>query len=299
MRKVVEQFLQYLEAERDFSDKTLCAYQSDLRQFIAFVGDYLESSAVGPQDVNQTCIRHFLGTLRRRGLQRRSVARKLASIRSFFKYLCRMKILQQNPAYGIISPKLDKRLPLFLDVEQAIRAMELPVGGDFFSRRNHALLEVLYGTGIRVSELVGLDISSVDMLSGVVKVRGKGRKQRVVPVGGKALESVREYLPWREKLLQQLARQDSALFLNRYGRRLSQRGVQRIVNQYLSMVSEQKGLSPHVLRHSFATHLLDAGADLQAVRELLGHVSLSTTQIYTHVTTDRLKKIYHQAHPRA
>ncbi len=299
MRKAVEGFLQYLEKERDFSEKTLCSYQTDLKQFVAFVSDYLQSSAVSAQEVDQVCIRHFLGTLRRRGLKRRSVARKLASVRSFFKYLCRMKILRQNPAYGIASPKLDKKLPLFLDVEQTIRAMELPRGKDFFSWRDRALLEVLYGTGIRVSELVGLDISSVDILSGVIKVKGKGRKQRVVPIGRKALESIREYLPWRERLLQQFASQNPALFLNRYGRRLSQRGVQRIVTRYLSVVSEQKGLSPHVLRHSFATHLLDAGADLQAVRELLGHVSLSTTQIYTHVTTDRLKKIYHQAHPRA
>jgi len=299
MRKGVESFLQYLDRERGFSERTLCAYQTDLKQFIAFVSEYLQSPAVSPQDVDRACIRHFLGRLRQRGLKRRSVARKLASIRSFFKYLCRMRVIQQNPAYGIASPKLDKRLPLFLDVDRTTRAMELPGGEDFLSWRDRALLEVLYSTGIRVSELVNLDISSVDGLGGVVKVKGKGRKQRVVPIGRKALESLREYLPWRGRLLQQLGSQNQALFLNRYGKRLSHRAVQRIVTRYLSMVSEQKGLSPHVLRHSFATHLLDAGADLQAVRELLGHVSLSTTQIYTHVTTDRLKKIYHQAHPRA
>jgi len=300
MEKHIRAFLEYIEKERGFSEHTVEAYGRDLLQFVRFLKDELGLEAIRAEDVDRLAIRHFLGTLSRGGAAKKSVARKLASIRSFLKYLCREGVLERNPALSVVSPKLEKKLPFFLNVVQANRAMGRCVRDDVYGVRDRAILEVLYGAGIRLGELVGLNRSSVDLSGEVVWVRGKGGKDRIVPLGRRAVRALKSYLNRREELLPAKAgASGEALFLNRYGGRLSGRSVQKLVEKYLSDVAEAGKVSPHALRHSFATHLLDAGADLMAVKELLGHTSLSTTQIYTHVTAERLRKAYEQAHPRA
>ena len=300
MQKHIQVFLEYLEKERGFSEHTVAAYGTDLLQFAEFLQRELGLKEVRAKDVDRLGIRHFLGTLSRERYAKKSVARKLASIRSFLKYLCREGVLERNPALSVVSPKLEKKLPFFLNVDQANRAMERVFGDDVYGFRDRAILEVLYGTGIRLGELVGLNRTSVDLLGKAIRVRGKGRKDRIVPLGREAVRALRSYLIRREEFLpSEIGASEEALFLNRYGGRLSGRSVQNLVEKYLSDVAEAGKVSPHALRHSFATHLLDAGADLMAVKELLGHTSLSTTQIYTHVTAERLRKVYDQAHPRA
>ncbi|HID95699.1 MAG TPA: tyrosine recombinase XerC [Candidatus Latescibacteria bacterium] len=314
MKKLIDNFLRYLSRQRDFSERTVRSYRTDLLQFLDFLEGRIGGTEVDPEAIDRSLVRQYLALLQQKGLKRRSIARKLATIRSFFKYVCREGIIERNPVVGIASPRLERRLPRFLNVSQAGMLMELPPKGDVLGLRDWAILELLYGTGIRLSELVALDVSDVDMIGGVVKVTGKGRKQRIVPLGHMAMEALKAYLMARKELLGEKTtdskrggsigkgkrlKDDKALFLNVRGTRLSGRSVQRLVGKYISRVSEMEGLSPHALRHTFATHLLNAGADLEAVRELLGHSSLSTTQIYTHVSVDRLKKIYEQAHPRA
>jgi len=301
MENHIQAFLEYIEKERGFSEHTIGAYRRDLLQFAEFLKEELGLEEVRAKDVDRLGIRHFLGTLSRKGVAKKSVVRKLASIRSFLKYLCREGVLERNPALSVVSPKLEKKLPFFLNVDQANRAMERVFREDVYGFRDRAILEVLYGTGIRLGELVGLNRSSVDLLGEMIRVCGKGGKDRIIPLGQEAVRALRSYLIRREELLSSKigASEEEALFLNRYGGRLSGRSVQNLVEKYLSDVAESGKVSPHALRHSFATHLLDAGADLRAVKELLGHASLSTTQIYTHVTAERLRKAYIQAHPRA
>ncbi|MFH1008162.1 MAG: tyrosine recombinase XerC [Candidatus Latescibacterota bacterium] len=300
MEEHLHSFLEYIEKERGFSEHTVSAYGRDLVQFLRFLEEELEWEAIEPDQIDRLAIRQFLGTLGRRGAAKKSVARKLASIRSFMKYLCREGVLEKNPALSVVSPKLEKRLPSFLNVDQANRAMDGAFRDDAYGVRDRAILEVLYGAGIRLGELVGLNRGSVDLLGRVIRVRGKGRKDRIVPLGRAAVRALESYLARRGELL---PKKDGvlqeALFLNRYGGRLSGRSIQYLVEKCLSEVAEAGKVSPHALRHSFATHLLDAGADLMAVKELLGHTSLSTTQVYTHVSTERLRKAYEQAHPRA
>ena len=301
MKKHIRTFLEYIEKERGFSEHTVAAYRRDLFQFAEFLKEELGLEEVRAKDVDRLGIRHFLGTLSRERYAKKSVARKLASIRSFLKYLCREGVLERNPALSVVSPKLEQKLPFFLNVDQANRAMERVFRDDAYGFRDRAILEVLYGTGIRLGELVGLNRTSVDLLGEVIRVRGKGGKDRIVPLGREAVRALRSYLIRREEFLSSEIgiSEEEALFLNRYGGRLSGRSVQNLVEKYLSDVAEAGKVSPHALRHSFATHLLDAGADLMAVKELLGHTSLSTTQVYTHVTAERLRKVYDQAHPRA
>lgn len=301
MKKHIKKYLLYLTFERNFSENTVRAYEIDLAQFDAFMEEQLATDRIRPKDIDKLAVRHFLAWLQKEGLTKKSIARKLACIRSFLKYLCREGVIEFNPAAHLSTPKIEKTLPSFLDVVQASKAMELPNRSDIFGLRDAAILELLYSTGIRLTELIGLNISSIDPVGELVKVIGKGKKQRIVPVGRKALEALRAYLEKRHELLEQGRSKGTveALFLNRSGGRLSARSVQKIVAKYLRLVSHVQQVSPHVLRHTFATHMLDAGADLKAVKELLGHVSLSTTQVYTHVTLDRLKKVYDQAHPRA
>lgn len=300
MESYIHTFLTHMEKEAFSSPYTVQAYRGDLLQFIDFLRRELRMEEVTPKEVDKLAIRHFLGTLGREGYARRSVARKLASIRAFLGYLCREGILERNPALLVRSPKLDKLLPSFLNPDQAERAMDLPSVENVLGVRDRAILELFYGTGIRLGELVALDRQSVDFLGETIRVRGKGDRQRLLPLGREALKALRAYIVRRGELLERAKENGDgeAFFLNGYGKRLSRRGVQKIVGRWLSLVSADR-TNPHVLRHSFATHLLDAGADLRAVEELLGHVSLSTTQIYTHVTADRLRKIYEQAHPRS
>jgi integrase/recombinase XerC len=220
------------------------------------------------------------------------VARKLSSLRTFFKYLQREGVLKKNPASLLMTPKLDKTLPHFLTEDEAARLVEAPAESRISDYRDRAIFETLYSAGIRVSELVGLDLQDVDLIGNIIKVRGKGRKERMVPVGDKAVEAIRAYLDIRKK-------SSEAVFLNPSGKRLTARSVRNIINKHIAKTAIQQKVHPHMLRHSFATHLLNRGADLRSVQELLGHVNLSTTQIYTHLTTEKLKKIYDNAHPRA
>ncbi|HRZ67399.1 MAG TPA: tyrosine recombinase XerC, partial [Candidatus Omnitrophota bacterium] len=228
-----------------------------------------------------------------------SIARKIASIRSFFKFLFREGIIKNNPASSLSTPKRDKHLPKFLDEKEIVLLLESPGKEDEAGLRDGAILETLYSTGIRVSELVGLNIDTVDQIGGVIKVYGKGKKERIVPIGDRALQAIRDYLKKRRASNTKDTHAGKALFFNKNGGRLTDRSIRRIINKYITKTSIQQKISPHTLRHSFATHMLDHGADLRSVQELLGHANLSTTQIYTHITTERLKSAYTKAHPRA
>jgi len=298
----IARFLEYLEKERNYARFTLDSYRSDLQQFARFLYPRMADVRLPLREVQREMVRDFVEELQARGLKPSSVARKLAAIRSFFRYLCREGVLAGNPASGVGAPRPGRRLPPSLELEQVEEAIELPPPEEFKGARDRAILEVFYGGGIRLGELVGLNLTSLALEEGTVRVLGKGRKERIVPVGRLALGALKVYLQRRAELLVELditQVEAGALFLNTRGRRLSRRTVQRIVERYLRQVAEGKNLSPHLLRHTFATHLLDAGADLPAVKELLGHATLTTTQVYTEISLDRLRQIYEKAHPRS
>lgn len=298
----VDGFLRQLELEKGVSPNTLEAYGHDIRCFIDFLAEVLEETD-DPTKVGHLEVRAYLASLQKARYSRRTIARRLAAVRSFFAYLCRKGICEANPARGVSAPKLAKILPRFLHEGDVASLMEAPPAGTPLGLRDKAILETLYAAGLRVGELVGLNIGDVDLEHGFVKAFGKGGKERVVPVGERARIALNEYIEkGRPHLLR--ARPDGrrdpgALFLNYRGGRLSARAVQLMLDRYIKEVSIDKKVSPHAIRHSFATHLLDHGADLRAVQELLGHVSISTTQIYTHVTREKLKLVYDRAHPRA
>ena len=260
------------------------------------IDDILGSRKI--EEVTYLDVRAFLAHLKARNYSKSSIARKLACIRSFFKYLTRENILKANPAADISTPKRDKRLPQFLDPEEMTRLIEAPSKNTWDEKRDRSILETLYSAGLRVSELVGLNHEDVDYFSGLVRVRGKGKKERIVPLGQMALKVLQDFslLKPPRLCLQGIKR---PLYLNRSGGRLTDRSVRRVIVKYARRIALKKEVSPHTLRHSFATHMLDRGADLRSVQELLGHENLSTTQIYTHVTTKRLKEAYDAAHPSA
>ena len=298
-------FLDHLAKERDVSPNTVKAYGRDLAEFVEFLAGYYGGREWSWQGVDRLAMRGFLGHLAKRGLGKRSMARALSAVRSFYRYLHRNEIVDANPARAVGAPKLDKYLPGYLDRAQidllfTMAETRAQLGG-FVERRNLAILELFYSTGMRLSELQGLSRGDLDLVTQQVKVRGKGRKERIVPVGDHAMLALRNYEAKRDELLRGLGRggDRSAFFLARTGRRISVRAVQKTVTAFLDEIDEDAGLSVHSLRHSFATHLLDAGADLRAVQELLGHASISTTQIYTHTSVERLKQVYRKAHPRA
>jgi tyrosine recombinase XerC len=298
VEKVVRRFLEYLENERNFSAHTLLAYETDLSAAVQF----FRSEGIRELGaVDKETLRSYLGSLMDRGFSRRSVARKIASLRSFFKYLRRQRIIDGNPALALITPKLRRMLPNVLSEDAVDRLFSLQDHGEPEGKRDAAVLELLYSTGIRVSELVRLNIGDVEQREGLIKVRGKGSKERIVPVGRKALDAIREYLKTRKDCpVRGSAVSDTLpLFIAKHGDRLYPQAVGRLVRKYIGKISESEKKSPHVLRHTFATHLLDRGADLRAVKELLGHESLSTTQVYTHVSAARMKKVYNGAHPKA
>jgi integrase/recombinase XerC len=302
----VAAFLEHLEKERDVSPHTRRAYERDLREFTAFLASFHGARAWAWHTVDRLAIRGFLGHLARRGLSKRSSARMLSAVRSFFRFLNREEILETNPARAVGSPKLDKHLPAYLDRAQTDRLFALAhtratTTGRFVDVRNLALLELLYTAGLRVSEVHGVNRADLDLVSQRLKVRGKGRKERIVPVGDHAQLALRNYEAKRDELARRLGGKVDrlAFFLSERGRRLGVRAIQSAVVGLLRTVDEESGLSTHSLRHTFATHLLDAGADLRAVQELLGHASVSTTQIYTHTSVERLKQIYRKSHPRA
>jgi tyrosine recombinase XerC len=286
MDRYIEKFIRYLEIEKNYSRNTIINYRLDLEDFKAFLGEG------NIETVDYLTLRKYLASLKEKNLNMRSVNRKLSTLRSFFKFLSREGLLKANPILVLSSPKTEKHLPQFLTEDETSKLIDSVAAGDERSLRDRAILETFYSTGIRISELVGLDIEDIDFISGIVKVMGKGRKERIAPIGEHALKAIREYLDKRKK-------KSEAVFLNKSGKRISDRGVRNIVEKYIRLASIKQGVSPHTLRHSFATHLLDRGADLRSVQELLGHANLSTTQIYTHLTTERLKSVYDKAHPRA
>ncbi|MFM8566581.1 MAG: tyrosine recombinase [Gemmatimonadota bacterium] len=298
-------FLTFLEKERDVSPNTLKAYRRDLEGLQTFLQGHLGVEMVAWETVDRLAMRAWLAHLARRGLSKRSSARMLSAARSFFRFLHRADVVEANPARAVGSPKLDRHLPGHLDRGQvetmltaaATRAQE----GRFTDVRDLAILELFYTAGLRLSELRGIDRRDLDLLGGLVKVRGKGRKERIVPVGEAAQRALRAYERARDTLLAQVgpAGDRTACFLSQRGKRLSTRALHNAVVAWLGEVDEGAGLSTHALRHTFATHLLDGGADLRAVQELLGHASLTTTQIYTHTSVERLQQVHRQAHPRA
>ena len=290
MQRYIQKFEGYLSVEKNYSPHTIKNYLSDLEEFSKFL------SGEEITNVSYLTIRKFLAHLRSGNISKRSVCRKLSTLRSFFKFLQRDGYIKANPVESISTPKMDKKLPIFLDEKTAARLVTAPETKDFQGTRDRAILETLYSTGIRVGELVGIDLSDVDFISGVIKVLGKGRRERLAPVGDKAVGAIREYMEHRSaKKLEE----KKPLFLNKSGKRLTDRSIRRIIERYIKKLSIKEHVSPHTLRHSFATHLLNHGADLRSVQELLGHKNLSTTQIYTHVTMERLKSVYDKAHPRA
>jgi integrase/recombinase XerC len=299
MQKLISAYLSYLEHERNFSQHTIVSYANDLSQYYSFLKGEFPELIEKHHDAGTGVIRSFLGLLLDSGLSKKSVVRKLSTLRSFYKFLVRKKILKQNPAVNIVTPKVEKKLPQFLDKESMMKILELPEIGKFDGARDSVMLELFYGSGIRRAELIGLDVGDVDERNQTIKVTGKGNKQRIIPFTQNAKKSIQRYRTFRNEIIKQSQSRDRALLLNKKGERLTPSMVNTLVKKYLAGSTEIKKKSAHVLRHSFATHLLDNGADIVAVKELLGHESLSTTQIYTHVTVERLKRIYQQAHPKA
>lgn len=293
MKRAIQAFLQHLERERNASAHTVRAYGQDLVQFAEHAREDL-GRQVRPADVDHLLIRSFLARLHARGIKKVSAARKLASLRTFFRYLCREGILDRNPARTILSPKTERRIPGHFDEGQMARFLDLP-GGTPAALRNRAILELFYATGIRCSELVGLDLEDIDRDGRTARVLGKGQKERVVPFGKPAAAALMAYLAVRSRL----SPRDEAVFLNHRGGRLTDRSVREVVKDRIRALALEQKASPHTLRHSFATHLLERGADLRAIQELLGHSSLSTTQRYTHVSTRHIMEIYSKFHPRA
>jgi integrase/recombinase XerC len=325
---MTQEFLNYLKFEKHFSDYTARCYGADLEQFVDFLhGQGAEdhaSSAAEPYgawghdsgsvatatkpeikveeqiltaDVN--LIRRFMTALADKQYCKSTTARKLATLRSFYKFLVKRNYVTANPVTTIKTPKQDKRLPRFLEFEEVQKLLNTPHTDNWLGVRDRAILETLYSTGMRVSELVGLNLEDVDFLGEVIHIRGKGKKERIAPIGAKALQSIQQYIEYRNKRMQNDGAFDiKVLFANKHGQRLSTRSVRRKMDKYLRQAGLDPTISPHTLRHSFATHMLNNGADLRSVQELLGHQSLSTTQIYTHVTTSKMKQVYDGAHPR-
>ncbi len=301
----VREYLRHLEKERDVSPHTLEAYSRDLAEFVRFLGGYYGETGWSWEGVDRLAMRGFMAHLTRMGVGKRTIARTLSGVRSFYRWMHRNELVESNPARAVGAPKQDRYLPGYLDRAQIdllfqiaeARAME----GSFTDVRNLAILELFYSTGMRLSELQGVNRADLDLVSQQVKVRGKGRKERIIPVGDHAVLALRNYESARDALIHQVGTraERSAYFLARTGRRIGVRMVQKCVSGLLEQIDEDAGLSVHSLRHTFATHLLDAGADLRAVQELLGHASISTTQIYTHTSVDRLRQVYQKAHPRA
>jgi integrase/recombinase XerC len=302
---LVTVFLTHLARERDVAANTVKAYSRDLDEFCAFLGPYYGLERVDWGKVDRLTMRAFVAHLIKRGLAKRSIARTLSAVRTFYTWLHRNDVVESNPARAVGSPKLERYLPGFLNraqVDTLFQALTTrATEGRYIDVRNLAILELFYSAGLRLSELRGINRPDLDLLANLVKVRGKGRKERIVPVGQHAQRALRNYERMRDELCKRIGLQAdrTAFFLSQGGKRMSVKTIQNAVTGWLHQVDEGAGLSTHSLRHSFATHLLDAGADLRAVQELLGHASLGTTQIYTHTSVERLKQVYHKAHPRA
>jgi integrase/recombinase XerC len=300
--KEIEEFVTFLSKERNDSPHTVKAYERDLGAFAAFCQDYYG----GPWSwagVDRLAVRGFLAAEQRRGLAKRSVARSLSALRTFYRFLNATRGLEVNPARAARTPKLDRTLPTYLERAEMdmlfAEAEQRAAAGGLREARDLAMLEMFYSSGMRLSELAGLNDPDVDLVSDQVKVRGKGKKERIVPIGTHATTALRQYVRHRDRLLAANGVSTRAVFVNGRGTRITPRGIQLAMKRLFGTLARGKDLHVHALRHSFATHLLDAGADLRSVQELLGHASLGTTQVYTHTSVERLKKVYHRAHPRA
>lgn len=289
----IDKFLKHLRSTKNASVFTLMSYKTDLYQF----GKFLKET--NSKEITRNSVRSFLALRFKDGLKATTVNRKLASLRSFFKFLSQNELIETNPALNLSFLKTEKKLPSLLTYETILKALELPDANTFEGLRDKVILELFYATGIRLRELVGLNLQDIDFSNELVQVTGKGSKQRLVPFGKVTARFLKEYIRKRQAFLCALGLPEKALFLNKKSERMTARQVQIRVIKYLLLASDKDEAYPHMLRHSFATHLLEEGADLLAVKELLGHSSLSTTQVYTHLTAERLKKIYKQAHPRA
>jgi integrase/recombinase XerC len=311
--QLLTQFLDHLRYERNLSAHTLRNYESDLRQFIDYLLPTKEEAATKKgvvakrtePDINQIdhlTIREWLSTLHTDHKQKTSIARKLAALRTFFQFLVREGIAESNPAKIVATPRKEKKLPVHLSIEDAVRFIETPDPETDFGKRDRAILELLYATGVRVSELVQLNLRDIDFGNKLLRVFGKRRKERIVPFGDPAAKALQDYLAVREKFLMNapVTKRDARpLILNYQGTRMTTRSVGRLVEKYIRLCAGIHDISPHALRHSFATHLLDSGADLRDIQELLGHARLSTTQIYTHVSMEKLIEVYDKTHPKA
>jgi len=306
MEQLIEQFLEHLRYERNVSAHTLRNYASDLEQFLDHLApaDPESGKRKTPElnTIDHLTIREWLAVLHTAQKRKSSIARKLAALRTFFQFLVREGKLESNPAKLVSTPRLEKKLPQHLSIEEAIRFIEAPNPETDMGKRDRAMLELMYATGVRVAELTTLNIGDIDFRNQLIRVTGKRRKQRIVPFGEPAAVAIRNYLTIRETFLANAPiskRDEEALFLNYQGTRITTRSVGRMVEKYIKICAGMHDISPHALRHSFATHLLDSGADLRDIQELLGHARLSTTQIYTHVSMEKLIEVYDKAHPKA
>jgi integrase/recombinase XerC len=288
MKDYIDKFIRYLDLEKGASSHTLRAYRKDLREFS-------ESVKCEPNNIDIIDLRGFIAGQIQKGLNKTTVSRRLSSIRSFFKFLYREGYMKTNPAKLVSNPKVPKLLPRFLSVDDVFSLVEKPEGIGFLPARNRAVLELLYSSGLRVSELSGINTDDIHIKECLIKIKGKGKKERIVPIGSKAIDAMKSYII--ERML--LKSKERALFLNRVGKRLTERGVRRIVVKYARAIGIHGRIGPHTLRHSFASHLLQGGADLRVIQELLGHASLSTTQKYTHLDITHLMDVYDKAHPLA
>jgi integrase/recombinase XerC len=298
MRTWIENFIETLSVEKGFSPHTCRAYAKDLEQFCVYLsGRFQEVERPDIHDVDELVIRSYLGSLHKRR-KKTTIARKLSALRSFFRFLVKRGVMSRNPAETVLTPKRGRPVPNYLPIDETFRLLDGLKGDSVLALRNRAILETLYSTGLRVGELVGMDVGDVDFDRGLVRVLGKGNKERLSPVGSKALSRIRVYLDLRSqgKAVGDIG--GEPLFLNRFGGRLTARSVGRLLDKAIRQLGLMRPVTPHGLRHTFATHMLDAGADLRMVQELLGHASLTTTQRYTHVSMDRLMEIYDKTHPR-
>jgi len=298
MEEALADFLRQLALEKDASPHTVKSYREDLTQALEFFRSRMPEQVLRPGDLTTRLLRAYLAWLHQQGYAKTTTARRIAAMRSWCRFMCRQSILQNNPADGLRGPRQDKKLPHFLSEKDLLRLLEAPPADTPFGLRDRAILETLYSAGLRVSELVGLNLPDVDLDSGVATVRGKGKKERLALLGRQAMEALERWLAQRGTISPRALSQP-AVYLNKSGTRLTTRSIGRLLEKYLALAGLDPRTSPHTLRHSFATHMLDRGADIRSVQELLGHRSLTTTQIYTHVTTQRLRDSYHKAHPRA
>lgn len=305
MQKYIDDFVAHLKYERNVSEHTLRNYLSDLGQFYDYIAPVNKEGtrrAVEMKQLDHITIREFMAKLYAKQKKKTSIARKLATLRTFFKFLCREQVLDHNPARLVSTPRLDKKLPNYLSIEDTVKLIETPETITALGKRDRSIFEMLYSTGMRVSELTNLNLTDCDFENQTVRVKGKRKKERVIPFGDKAKEALSIYLGVRGEILitaPEAEREPLALYLNYQGTRITTRSVGRMIDKYIKICSNVHHISPHSLRHSFATHLLDAGADLRSIQELLGHVRLATTQVYTHVSIQHLFEVYNKSHPKA